>query len=130
MLRRALDLELADLLRAVQVERRRAGSTRRSATAVGSTSLGAPRSCRCPADSGQHRARPAATPGCLLTGDTVAEVDGQALLGPFTVDREHARQSLRRQAGLAVEVACVGHGNPITGDVSAALRTTVDAFAA
>lgn len=65
----------------------------------------------------------------LFTGDTIAEGNGQALLGPFNVDRHQAWASLHRQAALDVQVACVGHGNPIIGDVQAALRAAVDPFA-
>jgi len=63
--------------------------------------------------------------GVLFTGDTVAEGDGQALLGPFNVDRDQAWESLQRQAALDVEVACVGHGNPIR-DARRALRAAVE----
>ena len=66
--------------------------------------------------------------GVLLTGDTIAEGDGQALLGPFNVDRERAWESLHRQAALDVEIACVGHGNPIR-DARRALRAAIDPFA-
>ncbi len=66
--------------------------------------------------------------GVLLAGDTIAEGDGQALLGPFNVDRDQAWESLHRQAALDVEVACVGHSNPIR-DARSALRAAVDPFA-
>lgn len=38
--------------------------------------------------------------GVLFTGDTIAEGDGQALLGPFNVDRGQAWESLHRQEPL------------------------------
>lgn len=66
--------------------------------------------------------------GVLFTGDTIAEGDGQALLGPFNINRAQAWESLRRQAALDVEVACVGHGNPIRGAM-AALQAAIDPFA-
>ena len=66
--------------------------------------------------------------GVLFTGDTIAEGGGQALLGPFDVDRDQAWESLHRQADLDVEVACVGHGNPIR-DARRALRAAADPFA-
>lgn len=52
----------------------------------------------------------------LFTGDTIASVDGRPILGPFNIDRELAKESLRKQAALDVAVACFGHGAPIVGD--------------
>lgn len=65
----------------------------------------------------------------LFTGDTVAEADGRALLGVFNADRDQAWRSLRRQAGLDLGTVCVGHGEAITGDATAALRAATDPFA-
>jgi glyoxylase-like metal-dependent hydrolase (beta-lactamase superfamily II) len=67
--------------------------------------------------------------GVLITGDTVAEHQGHVVLGPFNTDRELAWASLHRLAALEVDVACFGHGDPVVGDASAALRRAVDAFA-
>lgn len=64
--------------------------------------------------------------GLLFTGDGIAESDGQILLGPFNTDRVQAWESLRRQADLPVDVACFGHGNPVIGDASTALRAATD----
>ena len=44
--------------------------------------------------------------GVLITGDTVAEHEGQAILGPFDADRGGAWTSLQRLASLDVDVAC------------------------
>lgn len=64
--------------------------------------------------------------GVLLTGDTIAESSGQAMLGPFSTDRAQAWNSLRRLVSLDVRVACFGHGNPVIGEASAALRAATD----
>ncbi|HEX8086282.1 MAG TPA: MBL fold metallo-hydrolase [Solirubrobacteraceae bacterium] len=44
--------------------------------------------------------------------------------GPFTVDPERNRQSMRRLADLEPSVACFGHGPPVT-DAAAKLRACV-----
>jgi glyoxylase-like metal-dependent hydrolase (beta-lactamase superfamily II) len=62
--------------------------------------------------------------GVLITGDTVAEREGGAILGPFNTDRAGAWASLQRLASLDVEVACPGHGRPITGAAAALCRAT------
>ncbi len=59
----------------------------------------------------------------LFTGDTVARTpDGSVILGVFNADPARARESLRRQAGLDVGIACFGHGEPVTEDASRVLR--------
>jgi glyoxylase-like metal-dependent hydrolase (beta-lactamase superfamily II) len=60
----------------------------------------------------------------LFTGDTVAHVDGQVMLGVFNLDRAQTADSFRILAGLETDLACVGHGDPITHNASAALRGT------
>ncbi|MET8160977.1 MBL fold metallo-hydrolase [Sphaerisporangium sp. NPDC005289] len=65
-------------------------------------------------------------PGVLFTGDTVANV-GTVMPGVFNTDRERAMESFRALAGLEATLACVGHGDPITGDVGAALRAAASA---
>jgi glyoxylase-like metal-dependent hydrolase (beta-lactamase superfamily II) len=67
--------------------------------------------------------------GVLITGDTVAEYQGQAILGPFSTDRAQAWADLQRLATLDVAVACPGHGDPIGPDATAALRRATDPFA-
>jgi glyoxylase-like metal-dependent hydrolase (beta-lactamase superfamily II) len=54
-------------------------------------------------------------PRVLFTGDTVAEHAGGALLGPFNLDRRRAADSFRRLVALDVDLALVGHGEPIPG---------------
>jgi glyoxylase-like metal-dependent hydrolase (beta-lactamase superfamily II) len=64
--------------------------------------------------------------GVLLTGDTIAEHEGAAILGPFNTDREQAWRSLQRLAALDVDIACFGHGRPIMGGADHALRRATD----
>ncbi|MEV7964602.1 MBL fold metallo-hydrolase [Sphaerisporangium sp. NPDC088356] len=59
--------------------------------------------------------------GVLFTGDTVAHVDGQVMLGVFNLDRAKTMESFRALAKLDTTLACVGHGRPITTDVPATL---------
>ena len=58
----------------------------------------------------------------LLTGDNVASLGGRAILGPFNVHRQDAIASFRRLSEMDVDIACFGHGDPIVGDASQALR--------
>ncbi|MGF7238444.1 MAG: MBL fold metallo-hydrolase [Frankia sp.] len=61
--------------------------------------------------------------GVLFTGDTVARrPDGQVILGVFNIERDAAIVSLRRQADLNPEIACFGHGEPVTADAGTAMR--------
>ncbi|WP_049558302.1 MBL fold metallo-hydrolase [Nonomuraea sp. SBT364] len=53
--------------------------------------------------------------GVLFTGDTVAHVNGLVMPGVFNMDRDEMISSFRRLAALETAVACVGHGDPITG---------------
>jgi glyoxylase-like metal-dependent hydrolase (beta-lactamase superfamily II) len=60
----------------------------------------------------------------LFAGDAAARrPDGAVMCGVFNVDRAEAAASFRRLAGLDVTVACFGHGEPLTDDATAALRT-------
>ncbi|MGI5353784.1 MBL fold metallo-hydrolase [Streptomyces sp. CA-252508] len=63
--------------------------------------------------------------GVLFTGDTVASV-GRVALGVFHVDRGRAGESMRRLAGLAPDTACFGHGDPLTENAAAVLRTAAN----
>jgi glyoxylase-like metal-dependent hydrolase (beta-lactamase superfamily II) len=56
----------------------------------------------------------------LFTGDTVAESGGKVILGPFNQDRERARESFRRLTAFDVDLALVGHGEPVAGSDLAA----------
>ncbi|MFF0833467.1 MULTISPECIES: MBL fold metallo-hydrolase [unclassified Streptomyces] len=66
--------------------------------------------------------------GVLFTGDTVAAspVDGSVMPGVFNLDRPRLLASLRRLAALDAELACFGHGEPVVGGASAALRQAAD----
>jgi hypothetical protein len=44
------------------------------------------------------------------------------MLGVFNADPAEAAASLRRMATLDTEVACFGHGEPVTKDAAAELR--------
>ncbi|MFJ3309894.1 MBL fold metallo-hydrolase [Streptomyces sp. NPDC086549] len=68
--------------------------------------------------------------GVLFTGDAVAAapVTGSVVPGVFNLDRARAIASLHRLAGLDAEVACFGHGDPVVGGASAALRKAADAY--
>jgi glyoxylase-like metal-dependent hydrolase (beta-lactamase superfamily II) len=66
--------------------------------------------------------------GLLLTGDTIAEHQGDVVLGPFNTDRSEAWRSLGRLAALDVDVACSGHGRPVVGNAHRALRAASDPF--
>jgi len=59
----------------------------------------------------------------LFAGDTVAgRPDGSVIVGVFNVDRPQAAASLGRLAGLGAQVACFGHGEPLTAGASASLH--------
>jgi glyoxylase-like metal-dependent hydrolase (beta-lactamase superfamily II) len=62
-------------------------------------------------------------PRILFTGDTIARGrDDRVMLGVFNVDPGRAAASFRRQAELDAEIACFGHGLPLTGGAAASLR--------
>ncbi|MER7765201.1 MBL fold metallo-hydrolase [Streptomyces sp. NPDC097619] len=64
--------------------------------------------------------------GVLFTGDCVAGI-GQVMLGVFNTDRAQAATSFRRLAALEPEVACFGHGDPLTEDTAAVLKAAAEA---
>lgn len=66
--------------------------------------------------------------GVLLTGDAVAEHLGRVVLGVFNVDRKQAARSMQRLAGLDVEVAAFGHGEPALSGAGDLLRQAVDSL--
>lgn len=67
--------------------------------------------------------------GVLFTGDAVAAAPdtGTVMPGVFNLDRTQVIASLHRLAGLAPDIACFGHGTPVTTRAAAALRTAADA---
>ncbi|MFF7768648.1 MBL fold metallo-hydrolase [Streptomyces massasporeus] len=62
--------------------------------------------------------------GVLFTGDTVAAspVDGTVMPGVFNLDRPQVLAACRHLAELDAEVACFGHGDPVTSRAGRALR--------
>ncbi|MFD7699590.1 MBL fold metallo-hydrolase [Streptomyces caelestis] len=66
--------------------------------------------------------------GVLFTGDTVAAspVDGTVMPGVFNLDRRQVLAACHRLAALDAEVACFGHGEPVTKRAARALRAAVD----
>ncbi|MCZ2525128.1 MBL fold metallo-hydrolase [Streptomyces sp. HB2AG] len=63
--------------------------------------------------------------GVLFTGDTVAHMEGQVMLGVFNLDRACAASSFRRLAGLDVRTACFGHGDPIVEGAAERMHAVV-----
>ncbi|QFU87019.1 MBL fold metallo-hydrolase [Amycolatopsis sp. YIM 10] len=66
--------------------------------------------------------------GVLFTGDTIAEREGKVIPGVFNLDAERVHRSFRELAALDVEVACFGHGAPLTADAGRILRSSADAL--
>ncbi|MFI8169700.1 MBL fold metallo-hydrolase [Streptomyces sp. NPDC086081] len=62
--------------------------------------------------------------GVLFTGDTVAAspVDGSVIPGVFNLDRDRVLAACGHLADLDPDVACFGHGDPVTARASRALR--------
>ena len=58
----------------------------------------------------------------LLTGDNIASLGSQPILGPFNVARGDAIASFHKLTHLDVDIACFGHGAPLVGEASSALR--------
>ncbi|WP_175616314.1 MBL fold metallo-hydrolase [Mycobacterium sp. GA-1841] len=65
----------------------------------------------------------------VLTGDVVAEFNGQVILGVFNVDRTELAQSVTRLVETGAQRAGFGHGEPILADAAARIATAVDPFA-
>lgn len=66
----------------------------------------------------------------LLTGDTVAEFNGQVILGVFNTDRAEAVRSLGKLAATGAQIAGFGHGEAVLTDAAARIAAATDAFAA
>jgi glyoxylase-like metal-dependent hydrolase (beta-lactamase superfamily II) len=64
--------------------------------------------------------------GALFTGDAVARMDdGDVILGVFNADRAAAAASFARLAAADAEIACFGHGEPLTSGAADRLRAAV-----
>ena len=64
--------------------------------------------------------------GVLFTGDTIAADGGGPIRGVFSTDRAAAIESVRKQAGLAFDVAGFGHGSPIVGGAGRRIRALAE----
>jgi len=66
----------------------------------------------------------------LFVGDAAANV---LRLGPpfgmYTVDREQAKESIRKLAGLEFDVACFGHGRVLKGEANLRFRRLAERLA-
>ncbi|MGV0815293.1 MBL fold metallo-hydrolase [Mycolicibacterium boenickei] len=65
----------------------------------------------------------------VLTGDVVAEFNGQVIFGVFNSDRSELARSVKRLADTGAQRAGFGHGEPILTDAAARIAAAVDAFA-
>ncbi len=65
----------------------------------------------------------------LITGDVVAEYEGEVILGVFNLDRAEAAASLCRLANLDLDTVCFGHGEPLVEHASARLQQVASTLA-
>jgi glyoxylase-like metal-dependent hydrolase (beta-lactamase superfamily II) len=65
----------------------------------------------------------------VLTGDAVAEFNGQVILGVFNVDRAAAGRALDKLAATGAQIAGFGHGEPLLTDAWRRIATATDPFA-
>ncbi|WP_029108509.1 MBL fold metallo-hydrolase [Mycobacterium sp. URHD0025] len=65
----------------------------------------------------------------VLTGDVVAEFNGQVIFGVFNSDRSELSRSVERLAATGAQRAGFGHGEPILVDAAAHIAKAVDVFA-
>lgn len=64
----------------------------------------------------------------VLTGDAVAEVNGQVAVGVFNTDRPAAVRAAGTIAATGARIAGFGHGEAIIGDAAARIAAAVDLF--
>ena len=65
----------------------------------------------------------------VLTGDAVAEFNGQVILGVFNVDRPAATTALSTLAATGARIAGFGHGEAVLTGAAGRIGGAVDAFA-
>lgn len=65
----------------------------------------------------------------VLTGDAVAEVNGQVAVGVFNTDRLAAVRAVHTIAATGARIAGFGHGEAIIGDAAVRVAAAVDLFA-
>ncbi|WP_214323856.1 MBL fold metallo-hydrolase [Nonomuraea sediminis] len=64
----------------------------------------------------------------LFSGDTIANIEGNTILGVFNTDPAGAADSFRKLAEFDLGLVLVGHGDPLTGEASARLRQVASAL--
>ncbi len=64
--------------------------------------------------------------GVLLTGDTLAEFNGDVILGAFNLNRAAVRASAERLATLKADTVGFGHGDPVLRGGRQRLATIAD----
>ncbi|WKG03173.1 MBL fold metallo-hydrolase [Mycolicibacterium sp. HK-90] len=65
----------------------------------------------------------------VLTGDVVAEFNGQVILGVFNTDRVELAESVAKLAATGAQRAGFGHGEAILDDAAARIAAAADPFA-
>ncbi|MBF4463233.1 MULTISPECIES: MBL fold metallo-hydrolase [unclassified Rathayibacter] len=65
----------------------------------------------------------------ILTGDAVAELNGNVIVGIFNTDRDSAVRSLRALSATGAEAAGYGHGEPSLANAHQHIATALDLFA-
>jgi glyoxylase-like metal-dependent hydrolase (beta-lactamase superfamily II) len=66
-------------------------------------------------------------PRVLFTGDAAARrPDGRVIMGVFNTDPPRAAASFARLAALGPEIACFGHGEPMTSGATAEFQAATD----
>ncbi len=68
--------------------------------------------------------------GVLFVGDAAVNILRLGMpIGVFTADREQAKESIRKLAGLEFEVACFGHGRVLKGEANLRFRRLAEKLA-
>ncbi|MEE8345921.1 MAG: MBL fold metallo-hydrolase [Dehalococcoidia bacterium] len=68
--------------------------------------------------------------GVLFVGDAAVTILRLGMpIGVFTADREQAKESIRKLAGLEFEVACFGHGRVLKGEANLRFRRLAEKLA-
>lgn len=65
----------------------------------------------------------------VLTGDTVAEFNGQVIIGVFNTARSELADAVTKLAATGAQRAGFGHGEPILNDAAAQIAKAADVFA-
>ncbi len=66
----------------------------------------------------------------LFVGDAAANVLRLGMpFGMYTVDREQAKESIRKLAGLEFDIACFGHGRVLKGEANLRFRRLAEKLA-